>query len=368
MIEDAQRIFNYLPLAYKTPNESEYISFLWDAFVVNYEKEKYQFAYIAYHMLFMSFIYFKIWQIRENHNDDFAKAMVGFNKDTEAELLKATTPFSFWLINESSVFRFLKLIDMDNAAVGEFTKLVKGRNQSAHSNGNVFFRSLNEIDKKIDEILRCVEKIQKFSSSVLITCVEAFLLKSTNPEENEYFEASDQVREVFIKRNYLSLDDIYKIESYQLERLKENPQFPFIEKLFNEIQDCAPFIDSDLLIEVAGDAVRDALETAEWDEKNRILKFEWLPWGTEIVLTRAELESCLFNLAEEIFNINVPENAFWKDQDYSNELRQQVDVVLSDFEGRLADYLPEQPFDPAFHAQVIEQREKARNAVVPSFD
>ena len=42
MIEDAQRIFDYLPQEYKTQIESEYIDFLWDAFSVNYEKEKYE--------------------------------------------------------------------------------------------------------------------------------------------------------------------------------------------------------------------------------------------------------------------------------------------------------------------------------------
>lgn len=85
-MEDAQRIFEYLPISFKSPTEQDYINFLWDAFKTNYEAEKYPFAFIAYHMLFMCFVYFEIWQIKTNCNDDFQKSMVGFNKDMELKI------------------------------------------------------------------------------------------------------------------------------------------------------------------------------------------------------------------------------------------------------------------------------------------
>ena len=59
-MEEAQRIFDYLP---DTPTESEYLQFLWEAFESNYTNEKYQFAFIAYHMLFMCFVYYQIAKI-----------------------------------------------------------------------------------------------------------------------------------------------------------------------------------------------------------------------------------------------------------------------------------------------------------------
>jgi hypothetical protein len=54
-MEDALELSTYLPLSYISPKEQEYIAFLWDAFETNYEHEKYQFAFLAYHMLTMSF-------------------------------------------------------------------------------------------------------------------------------------------------------------------------------------------------------------------------------------------------------------------------------------------------------------------------
>lgn len=55
-MEEAAELTNYLPLSFKTPKEQEYIAFLWDAFETNYTHGKYQFAFIAYHMLTMSFV------------------------------------------------------------------------------------------------------------------------------------------------------------------------------------------------------------------------------------------------------------------------------------------------------------------------
>ncbi|HLE63497.1 MAG TPA: hypothetical protein VI750_10165, partial [Pyrinomonadaceae bacterium] len=138
-MEDAAELGNYLPLSFKTPKEQEYIEFLWDAFESNYMHGKYQFAFLAYHMLTMSFVYFNIWQIKQTKPNDFEMAMVGFNKDLEKELLAATSPFTFWRVNESSVLRFLKLIGCDNEKVGSYAALVKERNDTAHSNGNIFF-------------------------------------------------------------------------------------------------------------------------------------------------------------------------------------------------------------------------------------
>ena len=64
-MEEAAELANYLPLSFKSEKEEEYIRFLWDAFETNYTHGKYQFAFLAYHMLTMSFVYFNIWQIKQ---------------------------------------------------------------------------------------------------------------------------------------------------------------------------------------------------------------------------------------------------------------------------------------------------------------
>ena len=82
-MEEAAELGNSLPLSFKSPKEQEYIAFLWDAFETNYTHAKYQFAFLAYHMLTMSFVYFNIWQIKQTEPDDFSKGLIGFGKDVE---------------------------------------------------------------------------------------------------------------------------------------------------------------------------------------------------------------------------------------------------------------------------------------------
>lgn len=207
-MEDSLELANYLPLSFKTPKEEEYIAFLWDAFETNYQAEKYQFAFLAYHMLTMSFVYFIIWQIRNNEPKDFEKATIGFGKDVEKSLTNANSPFAFSTVNERSILRFLKLIQCDNGKIGTYAKLVDDRNSSAHPNGNIFYNDQRSLDIKITEVLRVVAEIQTHSQPVIVHCYENFLAESHDEEEREYADPADQIREALIHSHYLSQKDI----------------------------------------------------------------------------------------------------------------------------------------------------------------
>ncbi len=239
-MDDARLVFEYLPVSFRNPTEQEYVNFLWDAFETNYQAGKYPFAFLAYHMLFMCFVYFEIWQVKANLPDDFSKAMVGFNKDTEKGLLEASTPFSLWQVNESSVFRFLKLIGMNNEDVGQCTRIVKDRNDAVHSNGNIFFRNRSDIDRKIDDILHSVEKIQSHSPKVILSCYEKFLLESADVETREYSDDGDQVREVLVHRNYLSPNDISVAKGYDLNHLAGHENFASMQSLAGALRELYP--------------------------------------------------------------------------------------------------------------------------------
>lgn len=230
-MEEAVELGNYLPLSYKSPEEQEYITFLWDTFETNYTYGKYQFAFLAYHMLTMSFIYFKIWQIKQTEPGDFAKAMVGFDKDQEKKLMNATSPFTFWCVKESSVMRFLKLIGCDNSKVGSYAALVKERNNTAHTNGNIFFSTQAALDVKIAEILRVADEIQTHSRPIIERCYREFLVSSADPDEREYSDPADQIREALIHDNYISQRDIEICLAFDVETLKEHEDIAGIREL-----------------------------------------------------------------------------------------------------------------------------------------
>ncbi|OHC64874.1 MAG: hypothetical protein A2040_07860 [Rhodocyclales bacterium GWA2_65_19] len=229
-MEEAAELADYLPLSFKTPKEQEYIEFLWDAFTTNHTHGKYQFAFLAYHMLTMSFVYFNIWQIKQNRPEDFEKGLIGFARDEKA-LLEATSPFVFSTVSERSILRFLKLIACDNGKIGTYAKLVDDRNESAHPNGNIFYSTEAALDIKITEILRVVAEIQTHSKPVIAHCYREFLLQNDDADEREYADAADQIREVLIHGNYLSQKDIEICLGFDVESLADRPGIDAMREL-----------------------------------------------------------------------------------------------------------------------------------------
>jgi hypothetical protein len=233
-MEEAAELAHYLPLSFKTPKEQEYIEFLWDAFETNYTHGKYQFAFLAYHMLTMSFVYFNIWQIKQTEFGDFKKGLIGFARD-EKTLLEATSPFAFSIVPERTMLRFLKLIACDNAMIGTYAKLVDDRNEAAHPNGNIFYSTQAALDVKITEILRIVDEIQSHSKPVIEHCYREFLLQNHDPDEREYPDSADQIREVLIHANYLSQRDIEICLASDLATFAADPEYKNIRELHDAL-------------------------------------------------------------------------------------------------------------------------------------
>lgn len=234
-MEEATELADYLPLSFKTPKEQEYIEFLWEAFETNYTHGKYQFAFLAYHMLTMSFMYFNIWQIKQNRPEDFEKGLIGFGKDIEKALMGASSPFVFSTVNERSILRFLKLIACDNGMIGTYAKLVDDRNESAHPNGQILYSTQAALDTKIAEVLRVAAEIQAHSKPIIEDSFREFLLQSHDPEEREYADDADQIREVLIHANYLSQRDVEICLGFDTGTLVDQPNYLAIKALHDSL-------------------------------------------------------------------------------------------------------------------------------------
>jgi hypothetical protein len=237
ILEDAYELSNYLPRSFKTPAEQEYIAFLWDSFDTNLQSDKLQFAFLAYHMLTMCFVYFNIWKIKLNRPNDFQMATFGFTKNNEDIILSATSPFAFSQISESAIFRFLKLLNCDNVKIGTYTKLVKDRNDSAHPNGLIQFLNPSSLEKKISDTLRIVTEIQSFSQPVIDGCYRQFLLNSSDTDNREYSDDSDQIREALIHTNYFSQKDIGICIECDISEFFSHPKSGAIQSLHSIVRE-----------------------------------------------------------------------------------------------------------------------------------
>ena len=237
-MDDALGLAEYLPISFRTPDEQEYIAFLWATFEENYNNARYQFAFLAYHMLMMSFVYFKVWQIRQTFPSDFEKGLIGFARDDERNLLRDNSPFTFCKVGERAVLRLFRLIGCDDSQIGNYRKLVDDRNDAAHANGNIYFRTQSAMDAKTRQVLQSVEEIQSHSQPMMNNCYEQFLLQGHTADEREYPDIEDQVREVLIHANYLSRKDIELCVSFDASGLAaSHDESEAIEEMHNTLRE-----------------------------------------------------------------------------------------------------------------------------------
>lgn len=114
------------------------------------------------------------------------------------------------------------------------------RNESAHPNGNIFFSTPAAFDTKIREILRVVDEIQIHSVPTIQRCYARFLEESNNPDDREYFDDADQIRELLIHAHYLSQKDIEICAAFDItsrEELEMHINFPGIESLHRTLKE-----------------------------------------------------------------------------------------------------------------------------------
>jgi hypothetical protein len=243
-MDEALELGTYLPQSFANASEQAYLDFLWSAFQTNYEAERYEFASLAFHLLYMSFVSFSIWQIRLARPEQFAMAMVGFRSDEEGNLMDCESPFKFYdRLKESQIFRFLKLIGCTNQQVGEFAKFVKRRNKIAHPTGTVFFNDRAAIDAEISEMMREVRNIEAHMQPVILELYKAFL--NGRPDEEEWPNSlpDDEVQANLVHANYMSAADLAFCRSFDIESLSREPGFEAKQVLHRSLVDMCPAED-----------------------------------------------------------------------------------------------------------------------------
>lgn len=207
-------IADYLPQIFQDEDEKEYVDALFDAVRTSCRMGIYQFAYVQYHMLFMTSIYFLLLKISYIHKDEFEKALYYILKDKKSDFYSDKNTRagklhfgSFASISESEVFLLLKVVGIDDSSfVGDLKKLVKERNDYVHANGALMIKSHDMFVEKIkiynDSIKRVFENIRGN-----ITDWYKNLLTSKDfydPEIRAYADPLEQIKEEFIKQYAIS--------------------------------------------------------------------------------------------------------------------------------------------------------------------
>lgn len=161
MVDRPEHIFQFLPLNYSSPVEREYVYFWWDTYSKNIEEENYHVAFLAFHMLYMTSVYFMLYKLSKVYRLPYEHSLFHMGHEDETYYLGMNSAFSFSKMNERGVFRFLKIAGADHALILELSKFIDDRNNAAHAKGAIFFKNDPDgLDDRAVQYVKALEKIQ----------------------------------------------------------------------------------------------------------------------------------------------------------------------------------------------------------------
>lgn len=139
MYEDAQEIFDYLPIRRNTA-ENDYINHLWQVFSTldGADAVVRPFAVMPFHLLFMMAIQYKVLRIYKEQKEKYELALTTKNpRDEEKDILAPESPLAIAFLGESEIVDFLKIAGLSADDARSIKKsIIRYRNDKiAHAKG-----------------------------------------------------------------------------------------------------------------------------------------------------------------------------------------------------------------------------------------
>lgn len=160
MYEDAQEIFEYLPIRRDAP-ENDYINHLWQTFSIldGGDAVVRPFAVMPFHLLFMLSSQYKMLQIASSHKQATDLFFTGVGGRNKKQLLsEQRSVFDMALINERTAPDIFQLVEVDPEVIKKFKELVDERNDNlAHAKGGIE----QDLENKLAGYVAVLESIQK---------------------------------------------------------------------------------------------------------------------------------------------------------------------------------------------------------------
>ena len=159
MEEYIYQIREYLPIKFADEETNEYIEYFKKAYLENFEKEKYQFSFTAFHILYMTFVYKTKWFLKEQGNQDIENSLQNFvnqNRGTAFNTLFDLSQFP----KKTSLEKLLKSLCFHVNDIGICKNHVEVRNNCSHASGRIYYKKQSRIEYYIEEEIEFAEKIQ----------------------------------------------------------------------------------------------------------------------------------------------------------------------------------------------------------------
>ena len=211
-MEEIYDLGRFFPYGTSDDNLNQYIGHHLASATKCVESELFSSAYSHIHLLYMAFIYIQLLRIAKEKEREFEYSWIGFPGQEKDFLKDPTSPFSFALINEKTVFRFFRLVGFDDASIGDIAHMIKIRNERMHATGKIYCSSVDEFEVELATYTKRMKLVLKNQQSFLVD-IYAGLLDTF--DEDYTFTQDD------LENNYI---DQYLFSEYELTVLAKNRQ------------------------------------------------------------------------------------------------------------------------------------------------
>lgn len=209
----------YLPLYFHSSENEEYLDYLRKAYFSNIKSETFQFAYIAFHLLYMSFIYKTLWIMNKvNKSDDLVKSFL-----ESKNIADIYSPFDFSIGSETKSISLLQPLRFTQNQIEKFKIPISNRNHCAHASGRIEYKE-PAVDRLIQNEIECVEEIFEKTNEFYLEIFNDFLDNNWNPDNREIALGADSLTDFMKNYQFSKMDIEYII----------NRDFPDLERKSND--------------------------------------------------------------------------------------------------------------------------------------
>jgi len=195
-----------LPISFGSDDADNYIQYVQAACIENYRHEKYQFSFLAFHLLYMCYIYKELWQ----GNLCNVSGLVDKIRQ-QCNRAPYDSPFRISVIPEKEVIPFLNHFGFHQNKTKQFSSSVEWRDNCAHASGFIQYKK-HDVETNISQIMVYIREIEAKKKKHVASLFESHFSNYFKPDDpGAYFPYGFSSVETFINAYLLSVNDVLTI-------------------------------------------------------------------------------------------------------------------------------------------------------------
>lgn len=191
------KLLYYLPIDFGDTENNQYKSYLVRACCENYNNEKYQFSLLAFHMLFMAFLYKEFWTLKTYSHKQVERLCNSNNKFESVERV-----FDASVIGEQTfINEYLSVFGWHPNKKSAVAECVNKRDRCAHNSGFIQYDQ-EAVEKYFDDVLKYIENIASANTENIQSIFKYSIMKYINNDSFQTTSMGDFVQRELANKKY----------------------------------------------------------------------------------------------------------------------------------------------------------------------